>query len=92
MSRRIDNDSPLEDVIAIMSILPWWINIILAIASYFLLHSMSLTPTVAPPAERLGLVFVSGMKDFFITVGQYLAPFAFLLAAFTSAMRNRKKY
>ncbi len=42
MARR--NDSVLDDLLDIAKMLPWWVDIAIALVSYFWLHSIDLAP------------------------------------------------
>lgn len=39
MARR-KKSSPLEDVLDLLAMLPWWVCLVLAAVSYFLLHRL----------------------------------------------------
>ena len=45
MARR-KKTSPLEDVLDLLAMLPWWVCVVLAAVSYFLLHRLA-TPIQA---------------------------------------------
>lgn len=88
--------SPLEDMVIVVSKLPWWVCLILAVLSYFLLHVVASRPvnTVAVPGQ-MGDVVTKGLVTMMATLGQYLLPFAFSLGALISgvkATRQKKLY
>ena len=43
MARR-KKSSPLEDVLDLLAMLPWWVCLVLAAVSYFLLHRLVFCP------------------------------------------------
>lgn len=84
--------SPAEDMLDLASMLPWWVGIALAIASYLLLHSLaSPSPIPAPQPGQLGQ-FVAGMLwKAFAYYGQFIIPLIFLGGAAISAWRRRQR-
>jgi len=90
MSRR--DNSTLEDLLDIAKMLPWWIDIAIAIIAYFWLHSVAISEivVVAQPGKIGG--FISGqLFKTFATIGQYLLPFVFLLGAVMSLFDRKKR-
>ncbi|MHB1092404.1 restriction endonuclease [Thiobacillus sp.] len=84
MARRKPN--PVEDVIAIISRLPWWVGVALALVAYVGLHSFALREGVAVVQPGNAGEFVT--RTVFRTlagVGQYLLPAVFLVGAGLSA-------
>jgi restriction system protein len=82
----------LEDLIDLVALLPWWLGVVLAIVSYFVLHALS-GPDVPAPANlnQIGATLVHVVWKAFATAGQYLLPFACLIGAATSAWQRRKR-
>lgn len=74
MARR--KQSALEDLIEIISYLPWWVGVLLAPISYFLLHAYTLKeiPRV-DSMQDLNSVVIPSMLRVFASFGQYIAPF-----------------
>ncbi len=73
----------------LLSLIPWWLCLLLAVASYLLLHGYAgtrLDPRAAgtPPADFLAGSLFRGIA----AVGQYLLPMAFVLAAIASGARS----
>jgi restriction system protein len=88
--------SPLEDLISLTSRLSWWVCILLAIVSYFVLHMIASRPamTIAGPGQT-GDAVTKGIVTTLAMFGQYLLPFAFGIAGLLSGMnsiRQRKPY
>jgi restriction system protein len=88
--------SILEDFIWIISRLPWWVCIILAIVSYLVLHNIATVP--APPMKLpndMSRAVTHGLLTTFAMFGQYILPFAFGMGALVSgisSIRNKKVY
>jgi len=88
--------SPLEDLISVTSRLPWWVCILLAIVSYFVLHMIASRPamTIAGPGQ-MGDAAAKGIVTTLAMFGQYVLPFAFGIAALSSgitSIRQKKLY
>lgn len=82
--------SPLEDLIGVVSILPWQVGVTLAPIIYFWLHHVATTPNTATVAPGQMSEFVGNQLFItFATFFQYILPFIFLVGAALSA-RNRK--
>lgn len=87
--------SPFEDMIMIVSKLPWWAGLALAVISYLVLHSIAarpVMPTATAPGQ-LGDAMARGLFTTMAMFGQFVLPIAFgfgaLLSAVT-AMRQKK--
>jgi restriction system protein len=90
MTRR--KNSTLDDLLDIAKLLPWWIDIAVAIISYFWLHSIATSEVmVVAQSGKIG-EFVSGqLFKTLATVGQYLLSFVFLLGAAMSFFGRKKR-
>jgi restriction system protein len=79
-------------MLELVAMLPWWAGVLLALVSYFVLHSIASQPVVAPtqPGQTGAMVTQSIWKSL-ATAGQYLLPFICLLGAVTSAWRRRER-
>lgn len=89
--------SPIEDVITIVSKLPWWVGFALALVSYFVLHAVASRPIMPPSVTpgQMGDAAVRGLITTLAMFGQYVLPFAFGLGAILSAItaaRQKKLY
>lgn len=90
MARRKQN--PVEDLIEITSKLPWWVGVMLAIASYVWLHSVaSAEVTAVAQPGRMGELVTQTLFNTLASIGQYLLPFAFLVGAAMSAYGRAKR-
>lgn len=91
MSRR-RKTTPIEDLIELAALLPWWLGLILALAAYLLLHSYatSSAPVVTNPQQfadqASGMVFRG-----FATAFQYIVPFALVMGAAASFFGRLKR-
>jgi restriction system protein len=88
MSRK-RNTSPLEDLIELVAMMPWWIGVVLAIVLYFVIHPFARQQVVVPgqsvqPDEMVQNIFVHGIATF----AQYALPLIFLCGAGISAWRR----
>ena len=83
-------NSDVEDMIELAAKMPWWINIILAVGSYLILHHYATRPNPPTPTEmnQLGDYAVSVFWPTLAMFGQYLMPFIFTLAAIGSLIKR----
>lgn len=90
MARR--KDGVLDDLLDIAKMLPWWIDIAIAIISYFWLHSIASNEiVVAAQPGKMGEFLGAQMFKTFATIGQYLLPFVFSLGAVLSFFDRKKR-
>jgi len=91
MARR-KKTSPFEDAIAVVSMLPWWAGVILALVFYVWLHNVAAQPIAAPTDMKQMGSFISGqMWHTLATVLQYVIPFACLIGAAISAFKRHER-
>ena len=90
MSKRKSN--PLEDLIETASMLPWWLGVALAGASYAALHwyANSPLPTVKNSQQISDAVLPAVLRGV-ATAGQYVLLVGFLFGALVSAWKARKR-
>ena len=91
MARR-KKPSPLDDMLELVAMLPWWVGVALALVSYVLLHQLSKPgPVVAfKPGQISGLVSstaITGMAY----AGQFIVPVVCLLGALVSFIGRQKR-
>jgi restriction system protein len=80
--------SPLEDMIDVVSMPPWWVGIALAPVSYFLAHTWA----VRIAAEMVGRPQItSGIYYAVASAGQLLVPFVCLAGAAVSVWRRSRR-
>lgn len=84
--------STAEDIVDIISKLPWWAGILLAAVAYFILHTLAVmnTPSASNTAI-LSTAMTRGIFYVFAYVGQYLVPSLFVLGALISFFTSIKK-
>jgi len=90
MGRR-NKTSPAEDIVNLVSMLPWWGAVVLAVVTYLALHAYSSQPTAV--AATPGQVANSMVPIVFKTVAsiaQYVLPLLFLVAAVLSWFKAKK--
>jgi restriction system protein len=91
MARR-KKTSPFEDVIEIVSMLPWWAGVALALVFYVWLHHVAEQPNVPPTDMKQMGAFVGGqLWHTFATILQYVIPFACLIGAGISAYKRHER-
>lgn len=92
MSRR--KKSLLEDLLEIATILPWKIDIAIAVAAYFGLHGIAATEVVATAQPgNIGKLVGAQLLQTLASVGQYLIPIVFLAgAAFSMSGRKKREH
>ncbi len=84
MARR--KQSSFEDLVAIISKFPWWVGVLLAIATYFWLHNIASSEVaVVTQPVKIGEFAGQTLLKSLALFGQYLLPAAFLLGAAMSA-------
>jgi restriction system protein len=90
MPRRRTSD--LEAWIAPAARLPWWLALVLAVVSYWGLHTLAQVPP-APVAnvQDMGTSVSSSMLRGLAVVGQYLVPAILILGAIASAAATYKR-
>lgn len=94
MARR-KKTSPLEDVLDLLAMLPWWVCVVLAAVSYFLLHRLA-APIQASDIQGQGGAVVGAMVQKAIihglaNAGQYIVPLLCIAAAALSAWRRKQR-
>ncbi|MGJ7610676.1 MULTISPECIES: restriction endonuclease [unclassified Variovorax] len=91
MARR-QKTSPAEDLMDLVSLLPWWAGIVLAAISYVLLHRLAAPPTaVALQPGQMGDLIARSMGAALAGFGQYVVPLICLGGAGVSAWRRHQR-
>lgn len=94
MARR-KKSSGFEDMLDLLALLPWWICVALAGASYMFLHSLAVVPPTADlvgrPGDMMAAVIQKGFIFGLASIGQYLLPLMCLIAAAMSAWRRKQR-
>lgn len=82
------------DLVDLALKLPWWVGVVLALASYALFHSLVGVASARPAANtavELGHVMQRQLVGTLASVLQYLLPAGFLLGAAGSLFRRRER-
>lgn len=81
-----------DDLVQLVSGLPWQVGIVLAIATYFLFHHFAATPAhgVVPPAQ-MGQYVVGTMAASLSRILQWVVPLVCLVASGVSAIKRTKR-
>jgi len=81
--------SPVEDLIEIISTLPWWVGATLAVVSYFLLHNYSeIKVDTSGGISQMGSVVAKNITVTLAKFGQYILPGFFGLGALISFVKS----
>lgn len=87
--------SPLEDILDLMSLLPWWVCLVLAAVSYAVLSNLAapIKPSdiQGQGGAMVGVMMQKAITHGLATIGQYLAPLMCLIAAAISAWRRKQR-
>ncbi|TCK05869.1 restriction endonuclease [Marinobacterium mangrovicola] len=88
MARR-RRTSPLEDLVHIATKLPAWVSLLIALASYLVLHHYASQPVVVDtqPGSLLPTNMTAMMFRPLLIAAQYLIPFAFVIGATVKAIK-----
>lgn len=88
---RKQRTSPVEDLISLVAMLPWWAGAAMATMSYLLLHRIAAQPvTATQPAQFSEMMAQSAWRTAAL-FGQYLLPIIFLAGAGVSAWKRRQR-
>ncbi len=92
MARR-KKTSLADDITDVVSKLPWWAGVALAVSFYLVLHAFASRPVAAAAQPgQIGEMAVQTIWRTLAGIGQYLLPLFCLVGAAMSALgRNRKK-
>jgi restriction system protein len=94
MARR-KKSSPLEDALDLLAMLPWWVCLVLAAVSYFLLHRLAV-PIQASDIQgqggsMVGAIMQKAIIQGLANAGQYIVPLLCIAAAALSAWRRKRR-
>ena len=91
MARR-KKTSPFEDLMELVSLLPWWAGVALAVVFYIVLHRVASQPVLtAVQPGQIATVMTQTIWRSLASVGQYIVPLLCLAAACMSAWRRRER-
>lgn len=90
MARR--KQSRFDNLLALISKLPWWAGVMFALAAYLMLHGVVTSEAVAVSKPGImGGAVSPALLNSLATMGQYLLPAVFLLGAAVSAYGRYKR-
>jgi restriction system protein len=94
MGRR-SRSSFADDVIKLVSLMPWWLGVGLAVVLFLALHHVAAMPAAAPLVEPgkpppIAAVIVPAMMRALATGAQFVLPVLFLIGAGISAVKRRQ--
>lgn len=91
MARR-RKTSPLEDMLDLVSLLPWWAGVAIAVIGYVVLHRMATpVPVTAVQPGQAGSLITQAMFSGFASIGQYLVLIVGLIGALMSYFRRKQR-
>lgn len=92
MAKRRGKTSVLDDLMELVALLPWWAGVLLAIASYLVLHRWANAPLpVASTPQDIAGMATSSLWRGLAYGGQFLLPFVCAMGALASALRRRER-
>lgn len=93
MAARRKKTSPLEDMMDLVALLPWWAGAGLAVLSYLLLSQWAASFSQPAPLKpgQVGAMVQGALLGGLAMVGQYVAPMVCLAGAALSGWRRRQR-
>jgi len=89
---RKKKQSPLEDIVEITAMLPWWVGVLLALVAYLVLHHYATAEVAADVSgAKLGANVVGQIGKTLAMFGQYLLPLAFIVGAGLSVYGRQQR-
>ena len=90
--RRKRKTSPLEDMLDLVAMLPWWVGVAIAAIGYLVLHRMAAPVQVAADqpgqvSQMITQTVITGLA----TAGQYIVPLVGLVGAAMSFVRRKQR-
>ncbi len=91
MARR-RKTSPLDDMLDLVSLMPWWAGVAIAVIGYVVLHRMA-TPVQINAVQpgQFGNIMTQSVVAGLATAGQYIVPLVGLVGAVMSFFRRRQR-
>lgn len=83
--------TPLEDLAGVVSLMPWWAGVLLAVLLYFWLSSVASHPVTVTHSGRITDALFPQLWHAAATVGQFLAPLICLAGAGMSAWHRHER-
>lgn len=84
--------SPLEDMMDLVALLPWWGGVAIAVIGYLVLHRLAIPVQVgAVQPGQVGQMMTKSMITGLATAGQYIVPLIGMAGAATSFVRRKQR-
>lgn len=89
---RKNRTSPLEDMLSVVALMPWWVGVAIAVVGYLVLPRFATPPqvTAVQPGQITGLMaqtMITGLAY----AGQFIVPFVGLVGAVMSFVQRRQR-
>lgn len=82
--------SPAEDMLDMISMLPWWGGVALALLSYFVLHALAApVPAASAQPGQIGQLVSRMLWQSLAYYGQFILPMLCLVGAVISAFKRK---
>lgn len=93
MTRRSKKTSTAEDVVEMISHMPWWVGVVIALVLYLWLHALATRsmPAITGQPGQIGALLGQTIARTFSALGQYLLPALCLIGAGISAFRRHQR-
>ena len=84
--------SPLADMLDLVSLLPWWAGVAVAVIGYVVLHRMAApVPVTASQPGQVSHLITQTVIAGLATAGQYIVPLVGLIGAAMSFVRRKQR-
>lgn len=90
MARR-KKSSPVEDLIDLVALLPWYMGVVLAVLGYLVLHRIAAAPLLALKPGDVSGAMVGAVWRGLASAGQYIVPLVCVAGAAISAWRRHTR-
>lgn len=93
MAARHKKTSPLEDIMDLVALLPWWAGLGLAVVFYLVLSPLAASFSQPAPVKpgQIGAMVQGALLGGLAMVGQYVVPMVCLAGAALSGWRRRQR-
>jgi restriction system protein len=82
----------LEDIFDLAALLPWWLDVVIAVLIFIGLHRYAAAPVpVSTDIAQAGNIASAQFIKALANIGQWLIPLAFLIGAGVSAWKRHQR-
>ena len=82
----------LEDLLDLAALLPWWLDVVIAVLIFISLHRYAAAPVaVSTDIAQAGNIASAQFFKALANIGQWLLPLAFLIGAGVSAWKRHQR-